>query len=145
MASYKSKRFFSPAFAPGDGCAALNDDKVSLTALALNDTVEFRVEAGQRVSIIEIQSDDLDSNGTPLLAWKIGYKPINAGSSLVANDSYFGTGLQIGRAAGRTALSFKPITFDEPVSLVMTCTAAAATFAAGDIVAVVGSASVGVR
>lgn len=145
MPSYKSKMFNAPQTTPGDGCAVFYDDAVALTALALNDTCEFPVPGGTRVSLLELQLDDIDSNASPLVAWSVGYRPVNPESTLAANLTYFGTGIQAGRAAGRTSLSFKPITFNEPVAIVMTATAAPATFQAGEVCAVVGGNSVGMR
>ena len=146
MASNKSAAFSSPKFMAGDGCGTNYVDKVVLGAApAVNDTLEFAIPAGAQVVSIEIESDDLDSNATPLLTFKAGYKSTAAEPQLATNDSYFGTGLTIGRAAGRTILSFKPITFDEPVALVLTVTAAAATFAAGSVTAIAGANCVGIR
>lgn len=148
MASTKSQKFTAPKFMAGDGCATAYVDTVSVASaaqLAVNDTLEFAIPAGAEVFSIEIQSDDLDSNGTPALAFKAGYRSIASEPTLTTNDSYFGTGLQIGRSAGRTILSFKPITFNEPVALVLTVTTASATFAAGEIAAIIGANCVGVR
>lgn len=148
MASTKSSKFTAPKFMSGDGCATAYVDTAAIAAasqVAVNDTIEFAIPAGAEVFSIEIQSDDLDSNGTPALTFKAGYRSIAAEPSLSANDSYFGTGLQIGRSAGRTILSFKPITFNEPVALVLTVTAAPGTFAAGEIAAIIGANCVGVR
>lgn len=146
MASIKATAFNNPKFMAGDGCSTAYIDTASLTTgLTVGDTVEFAIPAGAQVYGLEFDADDLDSNGTPLLTFKAGYKSIAAEPTLTTNDSYFGTGLQIGRAAGRSSMAFKPITFNEPVAIFLTVTAAAATAAAGKICAIAKSNCVGVK
>jgi hypothetical protein len=146
VATFKAKQFAAPKFMAGDGCGTFFTDTAAVaTAPAVNDTVEFAIPAGSEVTLLEIQSDDLDSNGTPTITFKAGYKPTSAETTLVANDSYFGTGLAISRTGGRLALSFKPIYFAEPVSIFLTFTAVAATFAAGEIVAIAGANCIGAK
>lgn len=146
MASIKSKKFFAPKFMAGDGCGTTYVDDIDLaTAPAVNDTLEFHVPAGTQLHSLAFDWDDIDSNGTPLFAYKVGYKSVAAEPTLTANDSYFGTGFTGGRTAGRVACSFKPITFNEPVAIVITVTAAPATFAAGNVAMIAESNCVGVK
>lgn len=146
MPAFKAASFSSPKFMAGDGCGTAYIDTASTTTgLTVGDTVEYHVPAGAQVYGLEFDSDDLDSNGTPLLTFKAGYKSIAAEPTLSTNDSYFGTGLQIGRSAGRTTTSFKPITFNEPVAIMLTVTAAAATPVAGTICGIAKANCVGVR
>jgi hypothetical protein len=147
MASIKSVGFYSPKFMPGDGCAASLVDKVALTANpAVNDTIDFLIPAGLEVSIVEIQCDDIDTNGTPTFAFGVGYAPIQADTALTAAPTYFAAaGQTTARTGGRLACSFKPIKFEEDVILRLTVGAVAATFAAGEIHAVVVGACRGVR
>lgn len=146
MTAFKATAFNNPKFMAGDGCSTAYIDTAAVTTgLTVGDTVEFAIPAGAQVYGLEFDHDDLDSNGTPLLTFKAGYKSIATEPTLATNDSFFGTGLQIGRAAGRTALSFKPITFNEPVSIFLTVTAAAATAVAGSICGIAKSNCVGVK
>jgi len=145
MASIKSSKFFAPKFMAGDGCGTTYVDTATLTALAVGDTIEFNVPAGAEVHTIDLDFDDVDSNGAPAFAFKAGYKSIAAEPALATNDSYFGTGLTLGRTAGRGSLSFKPITFNESAAIVLTVTAAPATFQAGSVAAIVGANCVGVK
>lgn len=147
MASIKSKKFLAPAFMPGDGRAACLVDEVALTANPnAADTLDFLIPAGFEVSILEIQCDDLDSNGAPTFAFSAGYAPIQASSAYTANATYFAAaGQTTARTGGRLACSFKPIKFEEDMVLRLTVGTAAATFAAGSIHAVMVGACRGVR
>ena len=144
MPSIKAAQFLAPKFMAGDGCGTVYVDTAAVAAaLAVNDTIEFAIPAGAQVCSLEIESDRLDTGAG--LTFKCGYKSIAAEPTLATNDSFWGTGLTIGRTAGRTLLSGKPITFNEPVSIMLTVTAAAAGFQAGSIAAVATANCVGVR
>ena len=147
MASVKSKKFFAPQFMPGDGCGAFMVDEVALTANpTAADTLDFPIPAGMEVSIVEIQCDDLDSNGTPTFAFSVGYAPIAADTVYSANATYFAAaGQTTARTGGRLACSFKPIKFEEDMILRLTVGTAAATFAAGSIHAIVAGAARGIK
>lgn len=143
----KSDKFFAPQFMPGDGCAILNHDKFTLSvAPSVNDTIDFPLPAGMDLSLLELQFDDLDSNGTPTIAFEVGYAPIQANSQYTASPTYFAPAAQTtGKTGGRLPCSFKPIKFEEDMAIRITFTTAAATFAAGDVIAVMGGAAVGVK
>lgn len=147
MASIKALGFNNPQFMAGDGCAAYWIDKATLTTNpAVGDTIDFRIPAGAEVCSVEIQCDKLDSNGAPTIAFGAGYAPIAPDSTLVANAAYFApAGQATAKTGGRLVCSFKPIKFDEDVILRLTIGAAAATFAAGDIVAIASGNCRGVR
>jgi hypothetical protein len=101
------------------------------------------------VSAIILANADLDSNGTPTIAFSMGYRPVNTNDgSLSASTTYFA-------AAGDTTLNaanggklyanFVPIKFEQDVFLELTLTAAAATFASGAVRAVVIGENKGVK
>lgn len=103
------------------------------------------IPAGLEVTDVDIISDDLDSNASPTMAAKVGFVPVDANNGPTANDAYFAaSGTILFRAAGRTSLSFQPIKFEYPVILVITLTAASATFASGKVTAVVKGDGLGV-
>jgi len=147
MASIKSAGFLSPQSTPNDGRAVFIADKVVLTANpVVADTLDFRIPAGLEVCSVEIQCDDIDTNGTPTFAFGAGYEKINADSTLTASLQYFAAnGQATARTGGRLICSFKPITFQEDVFLRLTVGAASATFAAGEVWAIVGGNSKGPR
>lgn len=148
MATINSVGRFVPQFMSGDGCGMFVVDKAIISsAPAVNDVIDFPIPAGMEVALVEIQCDDLDSNGSPTIAFQAGYAPANAGSTtLSASLAYFAAAGQVtARAGGRLACSFKPIKFNEDAVLRLTIGTAAATFAAGEIHAIVGGNAKGVR
>lgn len=146
MASYKATQFLAPKFMTGDGCGTTYVDTATTPVLVLGDTVEFAVPAGAEIHTAMFDTTDLDTNGTPALAFKCGYRSNAIEPKLATNDSYFGTGLTLGRAAGRVGpLSHKPIVFDEDVVILLTVTTAPATGAAGSITGIFGANCVGIR
>ncbi len=104
------------------------------------------IPAGALVTDVDIVNDKLDSNGSPTIACKVGYSPVNAADGPVAVDDYFAAaGKTFLNAAGRASLAFQPIKFDKPVYLIVTLTAAATTFASGKVTAIVKGDALGVR
>src|SRR5687768_652742 len=120
---------------------------VTPTAGALADVYRpVRIPAGMTVTSLEIVNDDLDSNGTPLIACKIGYEPVNASDGPTADDDFFVVaGSTILRSAARTAMNFQPIKFEKDVWVTVTLSAAAATFATGKVTAIVTGEATGVK
>lgn len=105
-----------------------------------------RIPAGATVTGVEIVSDDLDGNAAPTLAVKIGFEPVDATEGPAADDDFFAqAGSTALQAAGRTAFSFHPLKFERDVYLIATVTAAAATFAAGKVSAIVTGEATGVK
>lgn len=147
MASIKSVGFLNPQTTPGDGCAVFLNDKFVLSANpTAADTLDARIPAGFEVSSLEIQCDNLDSNGTPTFAFSVGYAPIDPASSLSPSTQYFApTGQTTARTGGRLICAFKPITFQEDVYLRITVGTASATFAAGEIHTIAAGNSKGAR
>lgn len=131
MAQYKASGLanngqFMQAFG---NCVSEDDTVTPPVALALNDTVDLiRIAGGTRLQELNKFNGDFDT-GTSLV-YKVGYRPADSGGVLVANDSYFGSGLTDLQAAvtgaNKTRYTFAPIEFNEDVIVFMTVTAAAA-------------------
>jgi hypothetical protein len=146
MASNKAVRFNAPKFMPVTGATAHFADFINVAAAASGDTFDYFVPAGVEVSSVAFQSGALDTNGTPTLAYKAGYFPVDSTSSLAAVDNYFAPAGSTGlRAGGRVVCSFEPITFNEDVILRVTLTAPAATLAAGRLWSIVTGNCLGPR
>ncbi len=146
MATFFAKRAKAPANMPVDGRAILLQDSfrpaVNFTAADVVNLV--RIPAGAEVSMVQVQGDDLDTNGSPTIVFRLGYAPCDAGSALAAVDNYFAAAGQTTlQAGGRLNCAFKPIKFEEDVWLTMTVNTASATFAAGDIFGIVAAAAIG--
>lgn len=153
MAQIKSRKFALPMFSTIDGCAAaLNDSATVGVAQAVNDTIDFRIPKGFELSMLRLAWTDMDTNGSPAMAAKVGFAPIN-GSTVVANgvavsgnDSYFTAAAAFGQSkGGQVYADFPPIVFEDDVYLRITCTTVAATFAAGTVYAAMLGAQVGTR
>ncbi len=150
MPSFKSSGYFAPQYMPGDGVGMALTDFVTLSANPLvNDTLDFRIPAGMEVASIEIDSTRIDTNGAPTLAYQAGYAPIQAETIYSAQPTYFGaaSSITVGRVVNgnRAVLNFKPIKFEEDVMLRLTVNANAATFAAGEVRAIIYGSARGVR
>lgn len=136
MATFFGKKATAPAFSPVTSAVGSFVDSYSATAnfTAADDIKLVRIPAGTEIATVHIQADDLDTNGTPTIVFRVGYTPCDSTSVLAANSTYFAAaGQTTAQAGGRLACSFKPITFQEDVYLWVTINTAAATFAAGDI------------
>lgn len=131
----------------GHGNAVVVHGSVTPTAGASGDVYKpMRIPAGVYVTDVDIVNDDLDSNGAPLIACKIGYEPVNSADGPTADDDYFvAAGSTILRSAARTALNFQPIKFEKDVFVTVTLSAAAATFASGKVTAIVKGDGEGVK
>lgn len=143
MATFFAKKATAPAFAPVTGGAVCLVDSYAVAAnfTAGDDINLVRIPAGTEVALAFIRSDDLDTNGTPTIVFRVGYRPCDSSSALAANTTYFAAaGQTTAQAGGTLTCSFEPITFEEDVWLTVTVNTASATFAAGDIFGtVVGS------
>jgi hypothetical protein len=84
MATLYGDKAKAPAFMPVDGRGMFLTDKISLTANpTAADVINLvRIPAGMEVDIVQIQSDDLDTNGTPTIVFGAGYTPCDSSSSL---------------------------------------------------------------
>lgn len=139
MANLNAKKATAPAFAPVTGGGVVLDDLYSFTVNpTAADVVRLvRIPAGTRVSAVQIQCDDIDTNGAPTALFRAGYAPCD-GADPAASDNYFAAAGQTTlQSGGRLNCSFKPITFEKDVWLTVTINTASATFAAGDIAGVV--------
>ena len=148
MAALKSVAFQAPQFMPGDGCGAVYTDKYAVAVNpTISDTLDFRIPAGLEVTNVEIQTDDIDTNGAPTIAYSVGYAPIQAETIYTADATYFATAALgvTSKTGGRLVCAFKPKKFEEDVALRLTFTAASATFAAGEIHVVIHGAAKGVK
>lgn len=125
MASTKSAGYHSPKMMPGDGRAVvLNDQATQAANPTANDTVDFLLPAGFELSALRFNVPDMDAGAG--LAGKIGYAPVDAASSLTADDDYFMAAGALGQAAALIDCRFAPITFQEDVKVQITWTVAAA-------------------
>lgn len=133
MAQTFSLNFSRPQFMDSDGCGANWVSTALVTAstqLTATSTIEFPIPGGAEVTDVQLQTDDLDSGAAMLFS--LGYAPVKDGSTLVASPAYFAAaGQTTAQAGGRLRCSFQPITFNEPVKLVLTIGTAPAGLAAG--------------
>jgi len=145
MATVYGKKAKAPAFQPVNGGAVILEDSYSPTAnfTAADQVNLVRIPAGTRVTSVAIQGDDLDTNGTPTIVFRVGYAPCD-GSDPTADDDYFAVAGQTTlQAGGRLQCAFEPITFEKDVWLTVTVNTASATFAAGDIFGIVQGIALG--
>ncbi len=138
MAQLKMQKCDAPKFMKPVGDAVFINDKIALTANpTAADTIDTILPAGFEISMLDIQPDDIDTNGAPTFVFSVGYAPVNPASSLAANATYFAAAGQTGAQSGtRLRCNFKPIKFEEDVYLRITVGTASATFAAGEIHAI---------
>lgn len=141
MAQIKSVGFNTPRPTFIDGRGGFLTDKWALAANpTAADTLDTKIPAGQEICTVELQCDDLDSNGSQTFVFSVGYAPVNPASATPANPTYFaGTGQTTAQSGGgRLRCAFKPITFQEDMYLRVTVGTASATFASGEIHSIVG-------
>ena len=109
--------------ANGNGFSA--DNKVTINAnLTTNDEVILMdIPAGVRLHGLKYRNGDLDTGTT--LAFNLGYRSAHADPKLAASPSYFLAASTAGQAAQAAwqDLAFEPITFNEPVQIVLKPTA----------------------
>lgn len=103
--------------------------------LALNEVINIlRIPGGCKVVDLFLLNEDLDSNGAPTAAMKLGYTPVNSDDGPTANDAYWwAAGQTFLQAAAQNQSRAFPLTLTKDVFVTLTVTAAAATFAAGKI------------
>jgi len=128
------------AFAQAFGNGWCGDDVTSVTAaLTTSDRLDvLRVPRGVRLTELFNTNGDLDTDGSPALAYKVGYRKVNTDGALTDDDDYFGASLTALRApvtgAAPTRYAFAPIVFDEDVFITVTpTTGATAQAAAADV------------
>jgi len=122
----------------GHGDAVIAEGVITLAAgdSDINDVLRpFIIPAGSEVHAILVANDDMDTNGAPTGAWKIGFTPVNTNDgSLAAVDNYFlaaaDTTPQTANK-GKVFCLFEPKKFEQDVFLDITWSAAAATEVVG--------------
>ena len=115
------------------GNAFLQDAKALVqAALTTNDEVILHeIPAGTRLTGLKIRAEDLDTGTT--LAANLGFRSTHPNQAVAAQPSYFlnaSTSFQAAQA-GWVDIAFEPITFQEPVQIVLKPTANATGQAAG--------------
>src|SRR5690242_7123224 len=130
MATFKATDLNRDRFMGVYGNGFIGFGTVTPTAGATGDIYfPLLIPAGAMVTDVDIVNDKLDTNGSPTLACKVGFMPINSADGPAADDAYFApSGNTLLRNAGRTSLAFQPVKFEKPVYLIVTLTAPAATF-----------------
>jgi hypothetical protein len=120
MASVKALKALAPQIMRVDGTAAFVTDKIVLAAApAAADTLDFLLPAGSQLCQLEFFLDDSDTGAA--FVFSVGYRPVNAASSLAAAPAYFAAaGQTTGQAGGRLECAFKPIRFEEDVYIMLT-------------------------
>jgi hypothetical protein len=112
-------------------------DEITVASFATTDIFEMvKIPPGMKVLDWTVDADDLDSNGTPTAAFKVGV--LNAGKTdLDTGNAIWKTGLTTAQAGGvarmdtLTALRAGVVTGEKVVGIIPTT--ASATFQAGKI------------
>lgn len=140
MATYKGPQNTTPKQASNDcGNAWQDDNKVPVTAnlTTADEVIVMDIPAGVRLTGLKIRATDLDT-GTALAA-NLGYRSVHPDQQVAPNASYFlaaSTSFQAAQA-GWVDLVFDPITFNEPVQIVLKPTVSAAGLPAAGFVAAI--------
>lgn len=127
-----------PAFA--GHVVAMRFDHAFSAAPSANDILELAcLPAGARVVDMVLDSDDLDSNGSPLISFDVGFMSGNWGDESQSRTvgAEFFSGDTVARAGGSSRPSLKTAFRSAPASndrsIGVKIAAAAATFQAGTI------------
>jgi hypothetical protein len=138
MAEYKAITLNSQKTsggAYGNTVTFVND--VTPTTFNTADNIKvLAIPAGTFLTEIFIDTDDLDSNGTPTAAAKIGYVNKDGTAAPSGADTIFGTAINTWQTGGRVVLRFKPFAVTRDIYLTIVPTTNAATYVAGKINAV---------
>lgn len=150
MANIDSATLRKNDFMQAFGDANAPDGSVALAAnVGAADVIRVMlIPAGNKISAVMLGNDRIDSNGAPTLLHSIGFAPVVPADGPAANATYFAPAGQTTLQAlnpGKLFCNFEPITFDKDVFLTVTCAAAAATFAAGSIRAVLTGIARGIK
>lgn len=139
MANFNAVDLFSKrAQSSYDGNQVIVHGAVTPTGGALGDKYRLcEIPAGVEAFRLTIKNTDLDSNASPTLAIKAGYENKDGttgdGAAFAAAGS---TILQSVSGVGGNVFFVKPVAIEKDAILVLEVTTAAATFASGEIVAV---------
>jgi hypothetical protein len=135
MAAFQSAKYSQPKPMRGDGTAVCFTDLATVsTAPASSDTIDFVLPAGAELHQLAFDCSDMDTNGTPTIVFRAGYRKLNSSDTLTADDDYFAAAGQTAAQSGALlTCRFTPIKFDVDVIIGLTVNTAAATFAAGTV------------
>jgi len=102
----------------------------------------LRIPAGTRPFRVTFRNGDLDTNGTPTIACKVGYSYVDGSAAPAGADTAFAaagqTFLQVATAVGGgTQFMVKPFSVAKEAYLDIVLTTVAATFASAEVAAVV--------
>lgn len=126
------------------GNAFVADNKVVITAAltTADEVILAEIPAGTRLHGFKYRNGDLDSGTT--LQFNVGYRSTHAEPKLAANASYFLAASTAGQAAqaGWVDVPFDPITFNEPVQIVLKPTANATGMAGTPAINVIAEGQV---
>lgn len=108
---------------------------LAVTSLPLNEVLRvLRIPGGNRIVALHVINDDLDSNGAPTAAVKVGYSPVVSADGPTADDDYWAAAGQTWlQSAGNRFATAHPLKIDKDIYVDITASAAAATFAAGSV------------
>lgn len=120
----------SPTFqGEGNEGAILSATYTLLAALVISDTIKMvKIPKGMTVTDVELCSDDIDTNVTPLVTLDVG-DSAGATTYLAAST--------VGQAGGRAKSTRKPKTYTADDYIIVNCAAAPATGVVGDISVIV--------
>lgn len=140
MTTYKGPQNSAPKQASSEsGNAWQEDNKVAITAnlTTADEVILLDVPAGVRLHGLKYRASDLDTGAT--LAVNLGYRSTHPEQKTAPVANYFlaaSTAFQAAQA-GWVDIAFEPITFQEPVQIVLKpSTGAAGLPAAGSIWAI---------
>ena len=105
-----------------------------------------KIPPGFQAYRLTIKNADLDSNGTPTLVISAGYRPVDGSAGV--DNAFIAAGstiLQAASGVGGNSFFVKPVAIEKESYLVLVVGTAAATFAAGEITAVLEGIGVGVK
>jgi hypothetical protein len=128
MPTYKGPQSSGAKHGSSDsGNAFAADNKVTITAnlTTADEVILMDIPAGTRLHGFKYRNGDLDTGTT--LAFNLGYRSTHPEAKLVAAPTFFLSASTAGQAAqaGWVDLAFDPITFNEPVQIVLKPTVSA--------------------
>jgi hypothetical protein len=150
MASYNPENILDALTSSGDGGNAsvyFGSADVS-SVLAADDAVRpCRVAGGTKVTRVVVQNDELDTGGTPTLAAKIGFTPLDGSAQASGDDeAVAAVGATILQDAATTTYEiFPPFLVEQDAYLEIVVTADPATGATGSVYAKVEGEAIGVK
>lgn len=141
MPTYRGPQNSAPRQSSSESGNAWQDDNrvpIAANLTTADDVILLDVPAGVRFTGLKIRATDLDT-GTAL-AVNLGYRSVHPDQRVAAAPSYFlaaSTSFQAAQA-GWVDLVFDPITFQEPVQIVLKPTVSAAGLPAAGFIAAIG-------